>query len=237
VAILKFGTLIVGARGQLGGAVLSANQSGPYAKIWTHPKNPRSISQSSVRSTLGGWGSKWRSLTQAQRDSWGAYASDPAQEQINSLGLPFFVSGFAWYVAINTNLVSASESTREDPPTLPRPVAPQSSFFSFESTASASESRIAIAAADDPGVTNFAVMAALGSSLGQLAQPSALWLMGVRPADQILGNGDGRWSFQPELEAVFGDVPVNVPLWATIRIQDTQGQRGPLVAFRSGTQP
>ncbi len=97
---VKFGVIIVAARGTVGGMTLSANAAGPYAKPWSRSPNPRTLPQSVVRSFLGQLAISWRGLSAANRTAWNTFAALPAQDLIDSLGNTYSASGFNWYIRL-----------------------------------------------------------------------------------------------------------------------------------------
>lgn len=159
MAILKFGTLVVGARGTLGGATLSANKAGPYAKSWAKGSNPDTQRQAAHRSSLVRWAIAWRTLTNSQRTAWDVYAALPAQDLTNSLGETYSISGFGWYVRINMNLEQAADDPRVDPPTLTQPAAPIIDTFHLKTDAAGTETRV-ILDATSPNVLDKIVLKA-----------------------------------------------------------------------------
>lgn len=124
MAKIQFGVIVTGARGHIGGIVFSANKAGPYAKVRTTPSNPRALNQQNQRATLSSMGAAWRDLSDSQRDDWDAYAADAAQELIDSMGEPYYASGFNWFVSINVNLTNIGRATRDDAPTTGTPATP-----------------------------------------------------------------------------------------------------------------
>lgn len=99
MAIVKFGITVTGIRGTLGGAVFSANATGPYAKTWAQGPQPRTNLQQTQRSILGSMGAYWLALTPVQRAAWDTYAALPAQQKTNALGETYYCSGWNWFVA------------------------------------------------------------------------------------------------------------------------------------------
>ncbi len=174
MAILKFGTLIVGARGTLGGATLSANKAGPYAKTWSKGSNPDTQLQAAHRSSMVRWAVAWRTLTDTQRTAWNTYAALPAQDLTNSLGETYSISGFAWYVRINMNLEQAGVASRANPPTLPTPAAPVIDTFHLKTDAAATDTRVILTDASpsipDPIVVKATLFFSQGITAG-LAHP------------------------------------------------------------------
>lgn len=101
MAILKFGTIVTAARGTIAGTIFSANKAGPYAKAWARPAIAATTKQRNARAPFSGFASVWRSLSGAQRTAWASFAADPAQEQTNSLGDGYYLSGWQWFCKLN----------------------------------------------------------------------------------------------------------------------------------------
>lgn len=124
MAIIQFGVFVVGARGNVGGAVFSQNGAGPYVKNWARSSNPRTPPQTAQRAAVASMPSLWRALTDPQKTDWDDFALLPAQERTNELGQTFFLNGFQWFSIINVRLLNIARATRIAPPTQSRPSAP-----------------------------------------------------------------------------------------------------------------
>jgi hypothetical protein len=110
MAIIKFGGGIAGIRGTIAGTTFTANKSGAYAKSWSKGPNPNSTTQSAQRYNLTNMSKSWAAVPEADKADWDTWASDPAQELINALGDPYYLSGFQWYVKCNTWLKTANRN-------------------------------------------------------------------------------------------------------------------------------
>lgn len=219
---IMFGPMVVGARGTAGGLIFTANKSGPYARSWSRGSNPRTSLQSDQRGTLTDFATNWRNLTQTQRDNWDTYAAATAQDLVNSLGETYSISGFNWYVRINTHLTLAAEADRDDAPTLTRPTAPVIEFVQLIETGGASTTKVRYAVGDPDLAANHVIFAKLVYSQGILAIPSPMPLMVID-----VPNVNRDIAFETELEATFGDVQLGSRVLLSSRIQDAHGQRGP----------
>lgn len=169
MAIAKFGVLIVDARGTIGGVVFTANKAGPYLKLWAAAVNPQSPLQTAQRAKISTAAQAWQALSSANRDLWDTYAALPAQDLTNSLGETYSISGFLWFVRISSNLASAGESPRDQPPTLAIPIAPTVLDAFLKTDTAPTESRLDMdpEQADD---TRFHVVTArLFNSEGRIA--------------------------------------------------------------------
>lgn len=124
MAIIKIGAPLSGIRGTLGGITYSENGSGPYAKQWSRPVNPRTGLQTQERGFLARMPGLWAALTDAQRADWRTFAEDPAQEKTNSLGEAYYASGYNWFCQCNVSLLRVGRATIQPAPTQAQPAAP-----------------------------------------------------------------------------------------------------------------
>jgi len=129
MAITKIGPPLAGIRGTLGGVIYSANKSGPYARAWAPPSNPRTSKQTTERSFLGEMSTAWRNLSDAQRTAWDTFAALGAQELFNSLGESYYASGFNWFTKCNVRLLRLGRAIISAVPTQARPAAPDIDDF------------------------------------------------------------------------------------------------------------
>lgn len=97
---------IVDGRGKINGTVLSKNRGGAYARVKVTPSNPRSAAQMFVRSNLAFLAQKWKTLSQSERDAWGAAVSNYTRTDIfGDIKVP---TGYNLFMRINTALRDAS---------------------------------------------------------------------------------------------------------------------------------
>ena len=102
MAKLKFGMVVTGASGKLGGHVFARNRGGAYARSKVTPVNPQTVYQQGARTTLSNFSQAWRGLTQAERDAWNAAVTDYARTDIfGDLRNP---TGKNLYTLLNINL-------------------------------------------------------------------------------------------------------------------------------------
>lgn len=99
---MKFkGTVIGEASGSVASLTFSHNRGGQYIRQRAIPVNPNSTQQQAVRNAMTTLSSRWLTvLTQAQRDSWNAYAA--AVLIPDPLGEPRNIGGLAMYCRNNT---------------------------------------------------------------------------------------------------------------------------------------
>lgn len=100
---IKWGALVTEGRGKLGGHVASKNKSGAILRTKVTPVNPQTSAQASARSRLGGNSQAWSVLTEEQRSSWNALASETSKTNI--FGDQYFPSGKNLFTSVNNNLV------------------------------------------------------------------------------------------------------------------------------------
>jgi hypothetical protein len=133
MAICKFGSTVVGLRGTVGGMTFSAGKAGPYVRTWNKGSNPRSERQTAARSNLSDQAKLWASLSPGDQLLWRTWAALPAQEKRNSLGMPYYLSGYQWFTALNTRLMNAQASQITLPPTTPVPSQPSGISINYSS--------------------------------------------------------------------------------------------------------
>lgn len=222
MAIAQFGVIVTGLRGTVGGATFSANKAGPYVKSWARGANPRTNPQSLHRNALSTWAAKWRTLSSSDQADWDTYAADPAQEKTNSLGEPYYVSGFAWYVTINLALHQAGAAERDTFPTLTRPSAPVVQDTRLFQTGAGSSTRVQFDASDPNATLNRVILIRLRNSLGVNSPGGKATFMRnqVQNASRIV-------TFQTPIQDAFGTILENQRMYAESYTQDSQGQRSP----------
>ena len=224
MAIIKFGPLVVDARGTIAGTIFSANKGGPFARAWSRSSNPASALQTAQRGRMGALAAAWRDLTQVQRDDWIDYADDPAQELTNPLGETYFASGFNWYVRINGHLEAAGAARRNDAPTLVRPIAPtiQSGLTFLRTTAGAGLSRVGFfVASPNIGFEHFVTTRITLQGSTAVASGFQFTIHAVPNASRLI-------LYQDELETIYGTIVLGQREFIRVVTQDSQGQRSPL---------
>lgn len=100
--IVKPSIMVEDFRKSAGGVTASKNKSRLYVKNRITPRNPRTESQTQVRSDLTTNSRAWSQLTQAQRDAWNEYAKSVLGRR--QLGAAAKISGFNAYMRIANNL-------------------------------------------------------------------------------------------------------------------------------------
>lgn len=116
MAKIKFGALMVDARGKLGGHVFSKNRGGAYMRTKVTPTNPQASAQMAVRLLFGAIASSWSSLAAASRESWNnAVQNFTTTDIFGDLKTP---SGKALYQRLNQNLALSGQAQLSVAPSL-----------------------------------------------------------------------------------------------------------------------
>ncbi len=114
MAKVKFSALISEMRNKLNGSVFARNRGGNYLRTKVTPTNPQTQSQVLARARLASFAQGWRSLTEAQRESWRSVVSQWATTDV--FGDVVNPSGNALYVRLNINISLAGGTTITTPP-------------------------------------------------------------------------------------------------------------------------
>lgn len=110
---IKFGAIVVGGSGKVGGHVISHNRGGQYIRTKVKPTNPRTASQIAVRARFSTNSKGWSALTEAQRVAWNT--ASPVFKAINAMGDVMILSGKALYQRIAQNLGTISSAIISSP--------------------------------------------------------------------------------------------------------------------------
>lgn len=116
MAKVKFSALISEMRNKLNGSVFARNRGGAYLRTKVTPVNPQTSAQVSARSLLASFSQGWRSLTQAQRDSWNAVVSQFSRTDV--FGDIVNPTGAQLYNRLNINISNAGGTAISTPPTV-----------------------------------------------------------------------------------------------------------------------
>ena len=114
MASIKFGNIVVDARGKINGNVYSKNKGGAYSRVRVIPTNPRSAAQTAVRNFFTTASQAWKALTDTQRNGW---VQSVAQfQRLNRLADKISLSGNSLYVSLNKNLADVGIAAISDAP-------------------------------------------------------------------------------------------------------------------------
>ena len=108
MARVKFGAMMVDARGKLGGHVFTKARSGATIRTKVTPSNPQTTAQSGVRALFASLSSQWSSLDEAARAAW--QGSVDLYQKTDVFGDSYLPSGKNLYVSLNSNLSKINKS-------------------------------------------------------------------------------------------------------------------------------
>lgn len=223
MAKVLLGPTVIGVRGTVAGITFSANRSGPYARGWHTPPNPKSALQLSARSTLATWAATWRTLTAAQQTTWNVYAAAAPQVLTDSLGQPYYASGFNWYITTQINLAHCAFATIPTAPILARQAIPLNPIFEFHAEPSATPSRWRLDVADANLALFHAQWAAVTNSLGDNIQPAVLYLL-----QTTIPNASRILNFDAAANTKFGNAFVGQRMFGQLYSISAEGQASPI---------
>lgn len=226
MAKILLGPTVIGIRGTVGGITFSQNRAGPFAKSWRKPSNPRSITQRTSQNRLAYWSTQWRSLSAANKATWDAYAAAPAQQLTDSLGQPYYASGFNWYILTQRNLALIGAATIPTAPVGARLAAPTVTAFSY-SISSSSQPRWTMAVASPGLALNHAMWISLVNSQGVAVPNTPYYFMKV-----AIPNVSRQVHCSGEFDTKFGTNLITQKAFASIYTIDAEGQASP-EAFNS----
>lgn len=101
--------------GSVAGTTSSRNRFGQYRRTRAIPVNPNSQAQTDTRGAFSAASALWRTISQANRDSWNYAAL--SQPRVDALGQSITLSGFQLFVGTNSLLTIVGASIRSDAPT------------------------------------------------------------------------------------------------------------------------
>lgn len=231
MARIKLGALLAGLRGTIGGITFSANGSGLFAKAWARGPNPRTTPQNAQRNILTTFASGWRSLSGANQATWIAYAALPAQDLEDSLGETYSISGFNWFIRINTHLALAGRAQRDIAPVSVRPIAPTVLAFRLGITDDLISSALQVDNTDPDFGADLAIKSEFFLSIGRLASNTLRqFLIAAQP------NPDGSIDLTSQVIAQYGNIPPESVIFYYTMYQDLEGQRGPFTVVRTESE-
>lgn len=127
MALIKLTAIVDNISGKLNGTVFANNKGGHYIRSKSNPTNPRTHHQAGIRAKFGAIASKWRELTQSERNAWDAAAEN--FPYTNRLGDTKILSGFALHQQLNNNLSLTTAAADLAGPPLPQGVGAVESAF------------------------------------------------------------------------------------------------------------
>ncbi len=233
MAKIRLGPTVIGISGTIGGVIFAQNTSGPYARAYSRGSNPRTVKQTSQRSTTAIISAEWKNLTPAQQDAWDVWADLPAQILVNSLGETYFITGFNWYVTINVRLLNIFRTLLVLPPTLTRPAAPTIDFLELPFL-DAQGAYVGYPTGEFLGALDIVIFLSQAISIGRQRQSSKPLLL-----LQTQNPGLDMTSFISSYFEAFGSGNSSLKGFASVHIQNQQGLRSAptVVSFISTDRP
>lgn len=114
MAKIKFGAMMVDARGKLGGHVFSKNRAGAYVRSKVTPSNPQTADQVAQRALLASASQSWRGLTEVERLAWnGAVANYATTNVFGDIVNP---TGATLHTRLNINVALVGGAPITTPP-------------------------------------------------------------------------------------------------------------------------
>jgi len=212
------GAPLAGIRGTIGGTTFSANKAGTYARQWYRSANRRSPVQTDRRRITSVYAKAWALLSGGDKTNWDTFAADPAQEQMDSLGNGYYLSGFQWFVKINTRLYTVGRGQRSTFPTSAYPATP--TILTLRVSVGAVSSRITYAAGTFTPTYDCLVFGWIVNTLGPAVAPTRRKLV---KAAQVPGGTE--LVFSAEVAALFGTLNTVQRAFALIHRQTVDGMR------------
>ncbi len=111
----KFGLVIVGGSGKLGGHVVTKNRAGYAIRTKVTPSNPQTTFQANVRARLTTISKSWAGLSDAQRLQWNTAVD--SFKSTNIWGDGVTPSGFNLFQKLNNNILLSGGTAITTPPT------------------------------------------------------------------------------------------------------------------------
>lgn len=173
MAKLLLSAPLAGIRGSVGASVFSSNRSGPYLKIKSPQRSLHSVRASSVQTQLSSYGFTWAALSSAQRTLWDSFGANAAQDQTDSLGQTYSLSGYQWYVKINLGTFRVDRPTRTNPPVTTKPIAPVLTDFFAETVGAGVGTRVTYMAGTFAG-RDMVCFGGISNSPGRIVQSGNL---------------------------------------------------------------
>lgn len=119
MARVQYGSIITQVAGSIGGVTYQRNAAGSIARARVSPAVVGSGKLINAPIATFNLIQAWRALDQSQIDSWDSFAAAHTRE--NKFGQTKTLSGFNWFISLNSNLAIVGSSLIEDPPTYTPP--------------------------------------------------------------------------------------------------------------------
>ena len=219
MAKILFSSLIDGIRGRAGGVVFSANAAGPHVKRFQPPILKNTAAQVTRRTIFSGWASAWSGITGAQRAAWNAYALAAPQQKFDSLGNPYFLNGFQWFVSMNSNRNLVGRGQLSAAPVIAVPAAPTIGALVVTAPGAAGNSQAITVASF--GATDMVIEMnwTRGNSRLIATEKNYMFVLGVQNGGLLAGTNLGN------LSSIFGTLTAGTYWISRVYAQTTEGRR------------
>ena len=212
------GAPLAGIRGTIGGITFSENGAGTYARQWYRSANRRSPLQTDRRRITSVYSKAWALRSAGEKADWDTFAADPAQEQTDPLGNLYYLSGFQWFIKINTRLYTVGRGQRSTYPVSGYPAAP--AILSLRVSVGAVSSRITYGAGEFTPTYDAVVLMWIMNSVGPAVAPTRRKLL---IASQVPGGTE--LVFTAEVVALFGALNTSQKAFGLVHRQTVDGMR------------
>jgi hypothetical protein len=222
IAKIKLGVTVVGIRGTLGGITFSANKAGPFARIHSMGSNPRTAPQSIQRSNLATQAQSWRDVSFDDQYQWSLVNDSPPEIVVNSLGEIVALSGFQWFLKMQTRCQVIDQPTYQPVPTWADVPSTSGTNFACDDSPHLEMDLIPIA---DEETYTLIIWGTVTNSLGRIRKTANYKQIGY-----ITPYADGVTDITAMWIAQFGDLITGQTIFVRTQIQRTEtGQRGDLL--------
>ena len=102
MAVIKLSHIVSNVKGSIGGSIFGNTGNQMYIRNKTSPVNKVTSTQGKQRQFITSLTQSWRSLADNQRLLWNIFSKE--QTLVNRVGDDINMSGFNWYVSLNSNL-------------------------------------------------------------------------------------------------------------------------------------
>jgi hypothetical protein len=219
MAIVKFGTSVVGIRKTLGGITFSNSPSGPIAKSWTPSSMPYTPKQTSQQAQIASLVAPWNALSPTAQTDWSTFGLTPPETDTNSLGHQYFLSGFQWFIRVNVRNSLAGEA-RLDAPPIGGVVTPPSGVTIAAAAGPPATVEITFDAAPFLAAPYAVVYVKFARRTGIRKPHSAFYQAALTDV-----SGSTSLDISAPILLLFGNIQTGDSLWLRLRCQTTEGLR------------
>lgn len=188
-------------------------------KRFTPPIIKSTAPQTNRRAIFSKWGSAWAGITIAQRNAWNAYAAAVPQQKIDSLGNPYFLNGFQWFVSHNSNRNLVGRAQLSAAPVVAVPAAPTIGALTITSPGTVGNSQVITVASFGASDMVIDLNWTRGNSRLIATEKNFLFVIGVQNAALATPVNLG------DLSAIFGTLSTGTYWISRVYAQSQEGRR------------